>query len=185
MVNEILDDLKADMDKVLTHQQKEYDRVRTGRASLSLLDGIRVNYYGSTSPLNQVATLAIPEPRQITIQPWDKGMLGEIEKAMQKSELGLTPMNDGKLIRISIPPLTEERRKDLVKLVRKIAEERKVDLRNKRRDTNELLRELKKDKEITEDDLFRHQEDVQKVTDDYVKKIDDILEAKETEIMEI
>ncbi len=185
MANDVLDALKSDMEKVVSFLRKEYDRVRTGRASLSLLDGIRVNYYGSPTPLNQVATVSVPEPRLITIQPWDKGVLGEIEKAIQKSELGLTPMTDGKVVRIAIPPLTEERRKELVKLVRKMAEERKVDLRNHRRDANEMIKELKKDKEITEDELFRQQEEVQKVTDQYVKKLDEILKDKETEILEI
>lgn len=185
MVDELLEDLKSRMEKVITHLRREYDRVRTGRASLSLLDGIRVDYYGTPTPLNQVATLSIPEARLIVIQPWDKGVLGEIERAVQKSELGLTPMNDGKVIRIAIPPLTEERRKELGKLVRKMAEERKVDLRNQRRDANETLRDLKKEKEITEDDLFRFQEEVQQVTDRYVKKVDEVLEEKEKEIMEI
>lgn len=185
MVDELLEDLKSRMEKVVTHLRREYDRVRTGRASLSLLDGIRVDYYGTSTPLNQVATLSIPEARLIVIQPWDKGVLSEIERAVQKSELGLTPMNDGKVIRIAIPPLTEERRKELGKLVRKMAEERKVDLRNQRRDANETLRDLKKEKEITEDDLFRFQEEVQQVTDQYVKKVDGVLEEKEKEIMEI
>jgi ribosome recycling factor len=185
MVNEVINSLEADMDKVMAHLRKEYDRVRTGRASLSLLDGIRVDYYGTPTPLNQVATVAIPEARLMTIQPWDKGIMGDIEKAVQKSDLGLTPMNDGKLIRIAIPPLTEERRKELVKLVRKMAEEKKVDLRNHRRDANEMLKEMKKDKQVTEDDLFRHQEEVQKLTDQYVQKLEGVLKDKEKEILEI
>ncbi len=185
MVEEIIGELKADMEKTISHLKKEYDRVRTGRASLSLLDGIRVDYYGTSTPLNQVATLSVPEPRLITIQPWDKGVLAEIEKAIQKSELGLTPMNDGKVIRISIPPLTEERRKELVRLVRKMAEERKVDLRNRRREANEMLRDLKKEKEITEDELFRYQEEVQEITDQFVKRVDEVLKGKEKEILEI
>jgi ribosome recycling factor len=185
MVDEVLEDLRSRMETVVTHLRKEYDRVRTGRASLSLLDGVRVDYYGTPTPLNQVATLSIPEARLIAIQPWDKGVLGEVEKAVQRSELGLTPMNDGKIVRIAIPPLTEERRKELAKLVRKMAEERKVELRNLRRDANETLRDLKKEKEITEDDLFRYQEEVQEITDQYVGKIDEVLEAKEKEIMEI
>jgi ribosome recycling factor len=185
MVKDLLDELSADMEKVLKQLRKDYDRVRTGRASLSLLDGIRVDYYGTLTPLNQVATLSVPEPRLITIQPWDKGVLGEIEKAIQKSELGLTPMNDGKIIRIAIPPLTEERRKELVKLVRRMAEERKVDLRNRRRETNETLKEMKKEKEITEDELFRYQEEVQKITDRFVQRVDELLREKEEEIMEI
>jgi ribosome recycling factor len=185
MVNDVMEELRSGMDKVIAHLKREFDRVRTGRASLSILDGIRVDYYGTPTPLNQVATLSIPDARLIMIQPWDQSVLGEIEKAIQKSELGLTPMNDGKIIRISIPPLTEERRKELVKLVKKTGEERKVDLRNHRRDANETLRDMKKEKEITEDDLYRHQEEVQKVTDQYIGKIDEVLKEKETEIMEI
>jgi ribosome recycling factor len=185
MVEEVMGSLKTEMEKVVSLLRKDYDRVRTGRASVSLLDGIRVDYYGTSTPLNQVATIAIPEARLITIQPWDKGVMGEIEKAIQRSELGLNPMNDGKVIRIAIPALTEERRKDLVKMVRKMAEERKVEMRNHRRDANETLKELKKEKEITEDDLFRHQEQVQKVTDEYVVKLDEILKDKEKEILEI
>lgn len=185
MVEEVMESLKSDMEKVISQLRKEYDRVRTGRASTALLEGIRVDYYGSSMPLNQVANISIPEPRLITIQPWDKAVMGEIEKAIQRSELGLTPMNDGKVIRIAIPPLTEERRKELVKVVRKMAEERKVDLRNHRREANETLKELKKDKIITEDELFRYQEEVQKVTDSYVERVDSLLQSKEKEILEI
>jgi len=185
MVDEVIEEMSGNMGKVVSHLHKEYDRVRTGRASLSLLDSIRVNYYGTQTPLNQVATLAIPEARLITIQPWDKGMLGEIEKAIQKSELGLTPMNDGKVIRIAIPSLTEERRKELVKLVRKMAEEHKVELRNHRRDTIEMVRDLKKDKEITEDDLFRYQDEIQKIIDEFVEKIDALAAEKEKEVLEV
>lgn len=185
MVDDVLESLKADMEKVISHLKKEYDRVRTGRASPALLDGIKVDYYGTPMPLNQVANISVPEPRLITIQPWDKGIMGEIEKAIQRSDLGLTPMNDGKVIRIAIPPLTEERRKELVKLVKKIAEERKVDLRNHRREANETLKELKKDKVITEDELFRYQEEVQKITDSYVEQVELLMEQKEKEILEI
>lgn len=185
MVDDVLESLKADMEKVISYLKKEYDRVRTGRASPALLDGIKVDYYGTPMPLNQVANISVPEPRLITIQPWDKGIMGEIEKAIQRSDLGLTPMNDGKVIRIAIPPLTEERRKELVKLVKKIAEERKVDLRNHRREANETLKELKKDKVITEDELFRYQEEVQKITDSYVEKVELLMEQKEKEILEI
>ena len=135
--------------------------------------------------INQVANISVPEPRLITIQPCDKGIMPEIEKAIQRSELGLTPMNDGKVIRIAIPPLTEERRKELVKVVKKMAEEKKVELRNHRREANETLKDLKKEKVITEDDLFRYQEEVQKITDSFVEKIDALLESKEKEIMEI
>lgn len=185
MVDEVIEEMSGSMEKVVSHLHKEYDRVRTGRASLSLLDSIRVDYYGTQTPLNQVATLAIPEARLITIQPWDKGMLGEIEKAIQKSELGLTPMNDGKVIRIAIPSLTEERRRELVKLVRKMAEEHKVELRNHRRDTIEMVRDLKKDKEITEDDLYRYQDDIQKIIDKFVENIDALATEKEEEVLEV
>jgi len=185
MVKEVLDDLKIEMQKALDFMKKEFTRVRTGRASINLLDGIRVNYYGTPTPLNQVASLSVPESRLIVIQPWDSTMLEEIEKAIQKSELALTPMNDGKMIRIPIPPLTEESRKELVKLVRKMAEERKIDLRNKRREAIEILREMKKEKEIGEDGYYRNQEEVQKITDDFVAKVDEQLAAKEKEILEI
>jgi ribosome recycling factor len=185
MVQEVLESLKSDMEKVVSQLKKEYERVRTGRATPALLDGIKVDYYGTPMPINQVANISVPEPRLITIQPWDKGIMPEIEKAIQRSELGLTPINDGKVIRIAIPPLTEERRKELVKVVKKMAEEKKVELRNHRREANETLKDLKKEKVITEDDLFRYQEEVQKITDSFVEKIDALLESKEKEIMEI
>ncbi len=185
MVDEVLGDLKIEMQKALDVVKKEFSRVRTGRASISLLDGIRVNYYGTPTSLNQVATLSVPESRLIVVQPWDSAMVGEIEKAIQKSELALNPMSDGKMIRIPIPPLTEERRKELVKLVKKMAEERRIDLRNKRRDAIEILREMKKEKEIGEDILYRYQDEVQKITDDFVAKADEQLAAKEKEILEM
>ena len=185
MIDEIFEDLKERMGKSIESLQRDYSRLRTGRASLSLLDGIRVSYYDTLTPLNQMASLAIPEPRLIVIQPWDKTAIEDIEKAILKSELGLTPMNDGKVIRIAIPPLTEERRKELVKVARKMAEDNKVAIRNIRPDANEMLKDLKKEKEITEDDLYRSQEEVQKVTDDYVSKVDDLCAVKEKEILEI
>jgi ribosome recycling factor len=185
MIDEIFEDLKERMAKSVEALQREYSRLRTGRASVSLLDGIRVSYYDTPTPLNQMASLAVPEPRLIVIQPWDKTALGDIEKAILKSELGLTPMNDGKVIRITIPPLTEERRKELVKVARKMAEDNKVSIRNIRRDANELLKDLKKEKEITEDDLYRSQEDVQKVTDQFISQVDEVCTAKEKEILEI
>jgi ribosome recycling factor len=185
MIEEIFADLKERMGKALEALKREYGRLRTGRASIALLDGIRVSYYDTPTPLNQMASLAIPEPRLIVIQPWDKTALGDIEKAILKSELGLTPMNDGKVIRIAIPPLTEERRKELVKVARKMAEENKVAIRNIRRDANEMLKDLKKEKEITEDHLYRSQEDVQKVTDEFISKVDELCAAKENEILEI
>lgn len=185
MVDEIFEDLKDRMGKSIESLKREYSRLRTGRASISLLDGIRVSYYDTPTPLNQMASLAVPEPRLIVIQPWDKTAIEDIEKAILKSELGLTPINDGKVIRISIPPLTEERRKELVKVARKMSEENKVAIRNIRRDANEMLKDLKKEKEITEDDLYRSQEEVQKATDQFISQVDELCSAKEKEILEI
>ena len=185
MVEEIFEDLKDRMGKAIESLKREYSRLRTGRASISLLDGIKVSYYDTLTPLNQMASLAVPEPRLIVIQPWDKTAIEDIEKAILKSELGLTPINDGKVIRISIPPLTEERRKELVKVARKMSEENKVAIRNIRRDANEMLKDLKKEKEITEDDLYRSQEEVQKTTDQFISQVDELCAAKEKEILEI
>lgn len=184
MLAEIYEDLEERMQKTLATLERDLKRVRTGRASASLLDGLRVDYYGSPTPLNQVASISVPEARLLLIQPWDPQVLGEVEKAVLKSELGLTPMNDGKVIRIAIPPLSEERRQELVKVVKKMAEESKVALRNIRRDANDLLKDLKKDKEISEDEMFKAQEEVQNVTDDFVKKVDEVFEAKQQEILE-
>jgi len=181
----IFEELNDAMQKAISALEKSFSKVRTGRASLSLLDSIRVEYYGTPTPLNQVASLSIPESRLIVISPWDSTVLGAIEKAIQKSDLGLMPNNDGKLIRLAIPALTEERRKELVKIVRKMAEECKVKQRNSRRDANEQLKALKKDNEISEDELYSFQEEVQKVTDRAIEKTDAILAAKEKEIMEI
>ncbi|MGD8438395.1 MAG: ribosome recycling factor, partial [Syntrophobacterales bacterium] len=176
---------KDRMGKSIESLKREYSRLRTGRASISLLDGIRVSYYDTPTPLNQMASLAVPEPRLLVIQPWDKTAIEDIEKAILKSELGLTPINDGKVIRISIPPLTEERRKELVKVARKMSEENKVAIRNIRRDANEMLKDLKKEKEITEDDLYRSQDEVQKTTDQFISQVDELCAAKEKEILEI
>jgi ribosome recycling factor len=181
----IFEELNDAMQKAISALEKSFSKVRTGRASLSLLDGIRVEYYGTPTPLSQVASLSIPESRLIVISPWDSTVLGAIEKAIQKSDLGLMPNNDGKLIRLAIPALTEERRKELVKIVRKMAEECKVKQRNSRRDANEQLKALKKDNEISEDELYGFQEEVQKVTDRSIEKTDAILAVKEKEIMEI
>ena len=185
MVDEIFEDLHERMGKSIDSLKREYSRLRTGRASVSLLDGIRVTYYDTPTPLNQMASLAVPEPRLIVIQPWDKTAIGDIEKAILKSELGLTPINDGKVIRIAIPPLTEERRKELVKVARKMAEDNKVAIRNIRRDANDMLKDLKTEKEITEDNLFRSQDEVQKITDDFIAQVDELCTAKEKEILEI
>jgi ribosome recycling factor len=185
MVNEIINDMKRDMVKSVESMKQSLMKVRTGRASIGILDGIMVDYYGSPTPLNQLATLAVPEPRLITIQPWDKGALVSIEKAILKSELGLTPNNDGKVIRVPIPPLNEERRRDLVKMVKKAAEEFRIEIRNHRRDANAMLKDLEKEKEINKDDLKSSQDKVQELTDGYIKQIDDVLAAKEKEIMEV
>ncbi|MDY6850710.1 MAG: ribosome recycling factor [Thermodesulfobacteriota bacterium] len=184
MVDEIFEDLKERMRKTLTALDRDLKRVRTGRASTALLDGLRVDYYGAPTPLNQVASISVPEARLLLIQPWDTQVVDSIEKAVLKSDLGLTPMNDGKLIRISIPPLSEERRKELVKVVKKMAEDSKVAVRNIRRDANEMFKDLKKEKDISEDEQFRAQDEVQKVTDEFIKKVDGIVKLKEKEILE-
>jgi ribosome recycling factor len=185
MKESIFEELRESMEKALQALEKSFSKVRTGRASLSLLDGIRVEYYGTLTPLNQVASLSIPESRLILISPWDSSVLGAIEKAIQKSDLGLMPSNDGKLIRLSIPVLTEERRRDLVKIVRKMAEECRVKERNARRDANEQFKALKKDNEISEDELYNLQDEVQKMTNQSIERTDKLLSAKEREIMEI
>lgn len=184
MIDEVFDDARDRMSDAIGALKNEFKRIRTGRASLSLFEGMKVSYYGTPTPLNQVASLSIPESRLIVINPWDQSVIGDIEKEILKSELGLTPMNDGKVIRIPIPALTEERRKELVKVVRKITEEHKVSIRNIRRDTNELLKGLKKDGDISEDDFFRAQDKVQKITDDYIKSVDQTCQEKEKEILE-
>lgn len=173
------------MDTTIEVFRKELASIRTGRASLALLDGIMVDYYGTPTPLNQVATLTVPEPRLITIQPWEQKIIPEIEKAILKSDLGLTPTNDGKTIRLAIPPLTEERRKELVKVVKKKAEEARVALRNIRRDILEEVKKAQKDKNLSEDEAKRWNDEVQKITDSYIKKVDEMLNHKEKEIMEV
>lgn len=184
MLDDIYQDARESMGKTITALNNELNRARTGRANLSILDGIRVDYYGTPTPVNQMASLSVPESRLITIQPWDATVIKEIEKALLKSDLGLTPSNDGKIIRIAIPPLTEERRKQLAKSVHKICEDHKIAIRNIRRDANELLKSMKKDGEIAEDEAFKGQDQVQKITDEFVKQIDDIYKEKEKEIIE-
>ncbi|HNQ85145.1 MAG TPA: ribosome recycling factor [Deltaproteobacteria bacterium] len=185
MVDEIINDMKRDMNKTIEAMKASQQKVRTGRASIGILDGIMVDYYGTLTPLNQLASLAVPEARLITIQPWDKGALSPIEKAILKSELGLTPNNDGRIIRIPIPPLNEERRRDLVKMVKKNAEDYRIEVRNHRRDANALLKDLEKEKEINKDELKVAQDKVQELTDGSIKQIDELLAAKEKEIMEV
>ena len=184
MKDEILSELREKMAKTGEALKKEFKRIRTGRASTALLDGIKVHCYDTQMPLEQVASISVPESRLITIQPWDQSVIGEIEKSILKSELGLTPMNDGKIIRISIPPLTEERRKKLAKLAKKMAEDSKIAIRNLRREANEMFKGLKNEKEISEDEFHGSQEDVQKITDEFVKKIEEITAQKEKEIIE-
>jgi ribosome recycling factor len=183
MKDEVLQETSRKMDKVLEAMARDLSRVRTGRASISLLEGIKVECYGTTMPLTQVSSLAAPEPRLLTVQPWDSSNLADIEKAILKSDLGLTPMNDGKIIRLPIPALTTERRKELVKMVKKMEEEAKVALRNLRREANEDLKEMKKEKLLPEDDAHRGQEEVQKITDDYIQKAEGQAADKEKEIM--
>jgi ribosome recycling factor len=185
MLNEIYEDAQDRMQKTLDALANDFKRLRTGRASVSLVDAIRLEYYGTPTPLSQLATLTIPEPRTIMIQPWDTSIIAEIEKAILKSELGLTPMNDGKVIRINVPALTAERRRDLVKVIKKKAEETKVAVRNIRRDVNEMIKDLKQEKEISEDQQFKAQDETQRITDDFIKKIDATYTVKEKEILEI
>lgn len=185
MDKELKKKTESKMQGAIDALKKDFGTVRTGRASLALLEGISVDYYGSQTPLQQVASLTVPESRTIMIQPWEQKIIGDIERAILKSDLGLTPTNDGKLIRINIPPLTEERRKDLVKVVKKRAEEAKVAVRNIRRDINEALKGMEKQKEISEDELKKSLDEVQNITDTYIKKVDETLEHKENEIMEV
>lgn len=185
MSNQVIEAMSEKMENSLDAYRRELTRVRTGRASLSLVDGIKVDAYGSPMPLNQVATLTIPESRMIVIQPWDPQLISHIEKSIQKAGLGINPVNDGKVLRLSIPQLTEDRRKELVKQVKKISEEYRVAIRNSRRDAIDALKKLKNDKQISEDDLFKLQDEAQKTTDKHIKKIDDIMAEKEKEVMEV
>ncbi|MDO9574769.1 MAG: ribosome recycling factor [Candidatus Contubernalis sp.] len=185
MSSEVFDTTEHKMGKAVEVFKSDLGSVRAGRATPSLLDKITVNYYGTPTPLNQLANISIPEPRLLVIQPWDKNVMGDVEKAILKSDLGLTPSNDGNVIRLPVPQLTEERRKELVKMIRKKAEESKVAIRNVRREANDQLKSLEKDGEMTKDDLKRSQEEVQKLTDDYIVKVDQVLSTKETEIMEV
>lgn len=183
MVNDILQSLQADMEKVLDAFRKELAKVRTGRASLSMLDGIKVDYYGTPTPLHQVANLQVADARLITIKPWEKSMLSPIEKAIIAANIGITPANDGEILRLPVPPLTEERRREIVKSIKGESEEYKVRVRNLRRENNDLLKTLKKDGEISEDDQNRGLTKVQEMTDLYIKKIDEALAEKEKEIL--
>ncbi|HDL10100.1 MAG TPA: ribosome recycling factor [Candidatus Omnitrophica bacterium] len=183
-VQEIIKSAKTRMGKSIQALETEFATIRTSRATPALVENIKVEYYGAQVPLKQIASITIPEARMIVIQPWDPNALSEIEKAILKSELGVTPNNDGKIIRIILPPLTEERRQELVKLVKKLAEEAKIAIRNIRRDANEEVRKLEKDSEITEDDRYRTEEEIQKLTDEFIEKVEKVLEIKEKEILE-
>lgn len=185
MTKDVIASMKNNMEKTIDSLRKEYQKVRTGRASTSLLDDIKVIYYDTPTPINQVAAVAVPEPRVITIQPWEPKMIQVIEKAILNANIGLTPANDGKLIRLPLPPLTEERRKEIVKQLKKMAEEGKIALRNIRRDAIESLKKLEKDKKISEDELKRAEKEVQDVTNAYTAKVDDVLASKEKEVMEV
>jgi ribosome recycling factor len=173
------------MDAAVEHLKRELGGLRTGRASAALLDGIKIDYYGTLTPLKQVANIGVPESRLMTVQPWEPPLIKEIEKALLASGLGLTPSNDGKVIRIPIPPLSEERRKELIKICKKHGEDTKVHVRNIRREGNDELKHLQKDSELTEDELRKSEAEIQKLTDQYVQKVDQILKKKEEEILEI
>jgi len=184
-VDSVYSETKQRMEKTIESLKKDLSRIRTGRASPVLLDGVTVEYYGSQVPLTQVATISIPDPRMIAIQPWEKSLLPVIEKTILASDLGLTPQNDGNLIRLPIPPLSEERRKDLIKTSKKMSEDSKVAIRNIRRDSNDKLKKAEKDKEMTQDEAKKGMDEIQKLSDIYIKNIDEILVAKEKEIMEV
>jgi len=185
MINQVLEDMQQDMERTITALRREFSHTRTGRASTALLEGITVEYYGTRTPLNQIAGMSAPEPRLLVIQPYDKSALPQIERAILQSDLGLVPVNDGKILRVPIPELTEERRRDLVKHIRKVAEDHRVSMRNHRREALDLLKALEKDKEITEDDLRRAQEKTQEITKTFIDRIDQVLKLKEDEIMEV
>lgn len=184
-IQEIKKDADDRMNKAVAALEREFAGLRTGRASTGLVENIKVDYYGTLTPVNQVASVSVPDSRTISIQPWDRGAFALIEKAILKSDLGLTPVNDGKIIRIAIPPLTEERRKELVKVARKYTEDGKVAIRNIRRDANDSLKKLEKEKTISEDECKKAQDDVQKITDVCVAKADKTMQEKEKEIMEM
>ncbi len=185
MIDEILTDIEGGMDKAIEAFKRDLGKVRTGRANLAMLDNVKVDYYGTPTPIAQVASVNIADARLLTIKPWEKNLLPEIEKAIRKSDLGLNPVTDSDLIRLPIPALTEERRKDLVKVIKKITEEAKVKVRGVRRDANDRVKSLEKSKEISEDESKSAQKDIQGVTDKFIKKVDEISANKEKETLEI
>ncbi|MFQ5646368.1 MAG: ribosome recycling factor [bacterium] len=185
MINEVREETEGKMRSSIEALRRDLATIRTGRASLAILDNIRVDYYGNLTPLNQVATLSIPEPRLITIQPWESSLIPVIEKALQTSDLGVSPNNDGKIIRIPIPQLTEERRGEMVKRIKAMGEDARISIRNQRRDGIEDLKAFEKEKEISEDDLHRGQEQIQKLTDSYIAKVQELVEIKEKDVMTV
>jgi ribosome recycling factor len=186
MLDELVADAKDRMDRAVEAVRREFAKIRTGKATVSLLDGVKVEYYGTHVPLRQVSNISVPEARLLVIQPWDKKIIGEIEKSIQAADLGLNPSNDGHLIRVPIPPLTEDRRKEMVRYVHKLAEEGRVAVRNVRREVNEALKEMQKEGAISEDEFHRaHDKTVQELTDASVREVDHILGVKETELMEV
>lgn len=185
MIKDILKDAEDRMSKSIEHLTRDLAAMRAGRANPAMVEKITVDYYGTNTPINQLANITVPEARLLVIQPWDKSMITDIEKAIMKSDLGVTPSNDGNVIRLAIPQLTEERRKDLVKVVKKRAEEARVAVRNIRRESNDLLKSSEKEKMISEDESKKGMDDIQKATDKYIKNVDTILTAKEKEIMEV
>lgn len=184
-MDSVIKEARSKMERAIESYRSELTKLRTGRATISIFEDVKADYYGTPTPINQMANISAPEPRLITIQPWDISQLPVIEKAIIQSDLGLNPSNDGKVIRISIPSLTEERRRDLVKIAKKYSEECRVSIRNSRRDANDLLKEMEKEKLITQDDLKKGQQDIQDLTGKEIAKVDEVLSAKEGEIMEI
>jgi ribosome recycling factor len=185
MVKDVLRELNGKMKTSQEHFRKELSKLRTGRANLGIFEDIKVDYYGVATPVNQVAKIGVPDPSLITVQPYDQTLLEPVDKAIRSADLGFNPINDGKVLKIPIPPLDEERRREIVKKVRKMLEDEKTALRNMRRDAKEFIEELEKEKEITEDDRFKGLEELQKTTDDYTKKIEEIAATKEKEIMQV
>lgn len=185
MFDQVQSDAKEKMDASVKSLQVQLSKLRTGRASLTMLDGIKVEYYGTPTPLNQVATLSVPEPRMISVQPWEANIIPDIEKAIEKANIGLNPTNDGKIVRLPIPLLTEERRKDIVKQLKNISEDIRVAVRHVRKEANDVLKKMEKDKEISEDDLKRGTDQIQKLTDGYISQIDEIASSKEKDIMTV
>lgn len=185
MIDEVMDVCKDGMDKVVNNLGRELSKIRTGRANPAIIDGIRVDFYGTPTPIGQMATVSVPESRLIVISPWEQPKCNEITKAIQAADLGLNPQSDGKVVRIAFPPLTEDRRRELVKVVKKIGEDHKIAVRKERRDANEMIKDAQKDGDVSEDDARKGTDRVQKLHDDYIKKIDEMVAKKEAEIMEI